>query len=399
VCYSPYYLLYAQQTNLSFENLELFVQTNSPQIKLIEKKYQLDDSERRIDLQWTNPDFNFEYENVKNDFSSEKEMVFTLNKTFELPWTYSKRKDYWESKLAASELGRKERYNFFIAYMKSGYVELKMLENQQLQANKIKTILTTISQTANDQHTEGAISGLDQSLIQMALFNVESAILKLTEQALSLESEWKSLAGIKNEDLINLNSEIFFKKINFDLLSEIALNQNNYITLQTRFLKQKSLQNNLELEEMNWLPQFSIGGGYKSVNQDLTGFVLQFSLPLPVLNQNSPQIQKSKIELETFNYDFLQYRNQISGKVNVLSRVIRAHESVLEKLNSAGSKPIDQLDQIISSYEEGWTSLNDLLNSLSIYFDFIQSSSEQLIHYYLSVFELEALSGKSLVSF
>ncbi|MFC2083704.1 TolC family protein [Bacteroidota bacterium] len=391
--------LNAQEIDLTFNELESFLTNNSPQVKILENDYELNAIEKQIGLQWSNPEFNFELEDIKNDFQNEREIALTLNKRFEFPWVYSKRTEYWEARLQAAEFLKRERYNSFLTEMKSGYAELKLLENQHSRVNKIKSILESISQTAMNQYEEGTISGLDQNLIYMSLFNVETAIIRLREQMLSLESEWKSLAGIESEEGVNLKTTIIFKKIDWGLLDEAVKNPQKYLSIQSGLHKEKSLQYHVELENSNLFPDFGIGGGYKNVTPNLNGFVFEFSLPLPLLNQNKPQLQKRQIEFDSFKKNFKQFRNHILRKVSVLSNTIKANEYAIEKLYKNEMNGIEQLEQIISSYKEGWISLNELLNSIEIYFEFIQTSNEQLINYYRSAFKLEAIIGKSLVSF
>ena len=55
------------QIVLTFDALESFFKENSPQWKIIEQSIDLEEQARQIDMQWTNPDLAFQFENVSKN--------------------------------------------------------------------------------------------------------------------------------------------------------------------------------------------------------------------------------------------------------------------------------------------------------------------------------------------
>jgi hypothetical protein len=385
------------QIGLTFEELEAFLKENSPQWKLFEQNISLEKESIQIDMQWTNPQFAFQFEDVSDNGTHLKETALTLEKKFEMPWIYSKRRQSWIDQLHGASFTGQQLWNVFLAKMRSGYVELALLDNQERLLKNMKSVLEIISGTANSRYSEGAISGLEQNLIQMTLFNIESAIVQLSQRRLDLENEWKSLAGIAQEKTLDLQSKIVFLPVsqNEELFSKSVLETN--VGLLAREHYQRALEKRIDLEKMKVLPDVTFAGGYKEISPGFKGYTLALSMPIPLLNQNNPQIEKQQIEFSRYQIESDIYRNQLTGQVKAKQQMILAYESALQNISEQTKNKLADLDQIITSYQEGWISLSDMLNAIKIYYDFIQDYNNQLINYYLVIFQLESLIDKRFI--
>jgi len=71
------------------------------------------------------------------------------------------------------------------------------------------------------------------------------------------------------------------------------------------------------------------------------------------------------------------------------------HQNLPENLNNDSTT----ISSLISAYEEGWMSLTEMLNAIQIHSNGKQQYYEQLILYYKNIFQLEAITGESLVTF
>lgn len=385
------------QISLTFNELEPFIKENSPQWKFVEQNIDLEEQAGQIDMQWTNPDLAFQFENVSKNETHLKETTLSVEKNFEMPWIYFKRRKSWTDRLQAASFKAKEQWNGFMADMRSGYIELSLLENQNRLLKNMKSVLESISATAKNRYKEGAISGLEQSLIQMTLFNIESAILQLSQRTLDLENEWKSLAGIKQQNTLDLQSEIVFIPVsqNDELFSKAILDTN--VGLMARQYYQKALEKKIDLEKMKLFPDFTLGGGYKEISPGFKGYVIGMSLPLPLLNQNKPQVEKRRLEFSRFQIESEIYRKQLNRRIKAKQQIILAYESALRNISAQTKDKFTDLDQISTSYEEGWISLSDMLNAIKIYYDFIHDYNNQLINYYDAIFQLESFIGQRFI--
>jgi hypothetical protein len=83
----------------------------------------------------------------------------------------------------------------------------------------------------------------------------------------------------------------------------------------------------------------------------------------------------------------------------MLLPTIQALGASLEMAETQLSKNKDMMGSIQTSYQEGWMTLTEMLNAIELHADGIQAFYKQLTDYYRSLFQLEAIIGKTLVNF
>jgi outer membrane protein TolC len=384
---------------IKFAELETFLKENSPKAQLLQQDLQLYEQDQKIDLQWSNPEVSLEVENVSDGIDRQTEKTLTLQKRFELPWVYAKRKQIWQAKAASAASIYQERWNTFIAEMRSGYVELKILDKQNHLLVSIKEILENTSHTVNTRFQEGALSGLDHNLLQMSLFIIESAITQLMKHRSDLENQWMVGAGLGNGYVVNRETDIWYVPVLQKADQDIPVDMNRIAGMKTRYARQAALKADLSMEKMRLMPEISLAGGYKEISPGFAGYHIGFSMPLPLLNQNRPQIEKKRFEIAALETDFLQYRQQVTGQINVQQRHIYKYQTILEKMAPRVAAHDESLQQITVAYQEGWISLNEMLNAINIYHDFVTCYNQQLVQYFQTVFQLEAITGRKMVAF
>ena len=164
---------------ISFDELDEFAIRNSPEVKVIEQTYNLDVTEGKIDLQWSNPVINYSQEFVEDDSSEQREHFLTLSKQFEMPWVYSLRRQSWDFQLEAAGYQKEQKLKNFISEIKAGYVEIKLIEEQTERLKGLSKVISDTAEVAKSQLEEGAISGIEQNLIQLSLSNLDSRLLRL----------------------------------------------------------------------------------------------------------------------------------------------------------------------------------------------------------------------------
>ena len=383
---------------IPFEQLRDFVRQQSPEMKLVIGQYDLTKIERKIDLQWSNPEIAFEHEKVKSDWDEEKEYAVTLEKSFSMPWVKALHRSSWNEQLKAAELKKESEFLQVLATIKSGYVRIKLYESQTQRLKNFERVVETASGIARDRLAEGAISGLEQQLIHMSMFNLKSHILKIGQDRRELLSEWKTSLGIEEGQGIQLVTPFEFKPFNTGKVDDYIAMFTTSIEYKRREYLQKAMKKRIQMAQASLLSEMRVFGGYKQVNTDYKGFVLGLSLPLPLLNKNGSQIQKEQIELTLLNAESDIYKKRVLGLLDAKLQTIEEYTSFFAE-NEQQLKAVDTVvENLTFSYREGWITLGDLLDGIQIYSESIESYYEQLSNYYSTIFQLEVLVAQDLLS-
>jgi hypothetical protein len=385
--------------DISFDEIKEFINTHSPIIKLIEQAYDLKESERRLNLTWTNPSIDYSQEVIRNKGFDDKEHFLVLSKQFEMPWLHFARRKSWHYFMESANYQKKDNYNNFVSNIKSGYIEIKLIEEQINRLKRFNQVIDDIAKIAQHQMEEGAISGINHQLIQMTQFNIDAKLIELAKSKHSIENLWKAKIGIDESDDINLSTTIDFKSIAIKSSDYYqALAPATFGIVQRERMK-TALQKQIRVQKQSWLPNLTLFGGYKKVEPDFNGYTFGLSLPVPILNINRHQIKKSQVEMGLFENELLLYRLELKSKIDSRLKIINNYLNSLQK-NSSRFKTIEQVvENITFSYQQRSVSLTDVLTYAQIYSEGIQNYYVQLTDYYRSIFELEALIGEKLITF
>ncbi len=384
---------------ISFGELDEFAARNSPEVKVIEQTYNLDVTEGKIDLQWSNPVINYSQEFVEDSSSEQREHFLTLSKQFEMPWVYSLRRQSWDFQLKAASYQKEQKLKNFISEIKSGYVEIKLMEEQAERLKGLSKVITDTAEVAKSQLEEGAISGIEQNLIQLTLSNLDSRLLRLEQERRSLVSEWKIRIGVEETDDVLLLTEVGFKPVpiqSADAYVSMIPSTPGFLQRERRI---DAAEKRVNMERSSLFPHFNLFGGYKRVDPDFNGFIVGVSLPLPLLNFNKPQVEKQQSELILSKNDLFYYNSRLQNQIKTGLMTIEGYSASLKKTTPQFHSTQDLIDKTVFSYKEGQISLTDLLNSIQIYSESVEQYYEQLTNYYRSIFQLEAMIDEQLVTF
>ncbi len=383
---------------ISFNSLSELVKLKSPEAKLIGQDFELEKSVRNIALRWSNPELNFSRENVDNGTLEQNENMIYLSKSLSLPWIYLKNRQSWSSRIQSAEYLKLEQLGEFFAEVKSGYMEISLLQTQEKSFKDLKQIVENASNIVKNQFREGAVSGLNQQLIQMVSLNLEGKILQLSQDIKIKLDDWKTKVGIDKNREVELITTISFKLVDITVATQSIEDLQNYPGIKSRNLKGQSLQKQVSLERWKVIPELNFYGGYKTINPNFKGYMFGVSFALPVLNFNRAQVQNKQIELNRQNYNIDIYKTKLHRKFDRGLNLISGYQETLGKM-AANFNQKNTIENILTAYQEGWISLTEMLNSFQIVLASSQQYHQQLILFYKTVFELEAITGKQLVEF
>lgn len=379
---------------INFDGLVKFAIKQSPVVRIIEQTYGLTETERDMDLQWTNPEFNYSQE----DAGGQMEQYLTLSKQIEMPWVYTRRRKSWEAQLESAEYKNEDQIRRFISDLKSGYIELKLLGTQLEHLNRLKDMIVNVSDVAQDQLIEGTLSGVDQYLIQMTLVNINARLQLIERTKQSVKSRWKADMGISASAQLQLLTDIHFQPVELESIDHYQSLIPNTPGYRQRQMKKVAIQSRIQMERRSVIPRFSLFGGLKKLEQDRDGYLAGISIPLPVFNQNRSVIQKQRIELKITDSEFERYQQILQGQIKTLVLTIQNLGAALKMAETYFNEDQNMIDSIQTSYQEGWMSLTEMLNAIQIQTDGIQQFYNQLTDYYRSLFQLEAITGQTLVT-
>jgi outer membrane protein TolC len=382
---------------IAFKDLPQLLEESSPQIKIINAEKSIIETKRELSLQWSNPELIYEREQVENSETRLTEQMAYLSKSFSLPWNYWKAGDMWEDNLNAADLDRQQSTNLLLASARTEYVRLNLLKALAENQTELRKILNDLNKTISARQEEGAISQLEETLLSMSIFGVEADILGTQREFRLAMNNFKQILGIEPNVGVVISSVIRFKIIQTDSLNkpDMLKKHPGLLAHQTRI---SALDRRVSLEKGRILPSISLQGGYKKIDPGWEGYTLGFSLPLPLLNWNRPQIEEQKIQRNIQSVKTTIYRQKIQSQIDNFIETIQGSIELLQ-VHSIELQNFKIVDDLLSMYRENVFSLPELLNAIQVYRDSSRQYTAHLTIYYRTVFEIEALSGRQLVTF
>jgi outer membrane protein TolC len=385
----------ADSISIEFEQLDEYARTTSTRARILEQEFNLVQTERDQDLKWSNPELAYAREVVDQT----GEYQITVGKQIEMPWVYIKRRGAWEARMQAAELSRADHTSRLLAELRTGYIRLKILGEQQTRLNLLRDIITDASHVAASRHHEGQLSGVDEHLIQMFLITLGAQHQRVLQQQRTAESQWRASMGIDPDVQVALQTVVEFRAIETaDPAQHVAAIENRP-GYRYRTLLQESLARRAETERRRFIPAFNLYGGFKKIEPDLDGYVAGISLDLPLFNVNGAAARRFEVEGDIVARETEIYRRELSGRIEALVSAASELRHALGLVADHFHQDMEAVNTLLFSYQEGWMSLSEFLNAIQIDVTGMQDYYNQLIDYYSSLFELEAITGQKLVSF
>ena len=393
--------IYSENNNISisFHQIYNFAQKNSPEMKLILGNIDLELNNSELALQASNPVISYFQEYVKNDLIYEREHVLSLSKTFEMPWLYNKRKKTVNLRKETIEFKKVFQTRNYFKGLKIGYVKLKYLNTFINKLNRLIDIADKIDKIAIKRSKAGFLPGYQKQLIAIVLLNLNGKLLKYKQFKVKTENLWKSKMGVEADINIDLVTDIQFKPISFKLFRDLEkiINETPEYKIYEKINESSLLK--INIEKQNIIPDFTVSGGYKALSSNLKGYTFGLSFNLPILNRNQIKIKQKRIELKlNKKRSELFKKNQIIHLKHKLN-TIKENIKILKKMNKLYLNIENEIKSVSNAFSEGYISLIDFTNILQNHIDGIEQYYLNIGNYFNDVFELETISGRSLLKF
>jgi outer membrane protein TolC len=391
--------LFAQEKKIivAFEDLPRLLEQTSPHQKIINNQRAIIEAQSNTILHWSNPELNYDHEQVESGGISEKEELLYLSKSFSMPWNYLQERSILKEESNAADFVRKQNTNQLLSNTRTEYVRLSQLNKLKEKQSDLISILDDLNQTVKARRDEGALSGIEATLLSMSMFGLQTDMIQ-TQKAYRLSTNTlKQFLGINSDTEVNLISTIDFQQIQSESIQNKDLTE-NHPGFQARRARMAATDRRITLEKSKILPSFSLQVGFKRINPGWEGYTLGLSIPLPLLNWNSSQIEVQKIKHRIQSAEVDLYRRKLQSTVDNLIKSIHSDITLLQK-NQIYLYDSKIVEDLLAAYREGVLTLSEFLNAVQIYHDGYRQYTEQFITYYEAVFEMEILTDQQLVKF
>jgi outer membrane protein TolC len=389
--------VFAESTvHLRFSDLNGFLD-NSPTGQLLLSQRDASVAQAKAALQWTNPELEAEHEALNSDFENETENTIVIGKSFMTPWTAAAHRKARKLDIEAAQFNLQQQQLYLLADWKTTYVELQLKQKLQNELLLFSRQIEQVSTISADRREQGTMSGLNNKLLHMSVFNIKAAMLHLNSDIRKMSADYKTQLGLENTTVLSLDTNIeFFAADLSSIRMEKALGASPQ--LASRQLRMTSAQKKVALEKGNVVPEFHLTGGYKQVNDNLKGSVFGLSIPLPILSLNRASIQQAQAELTSTSIEYDLLKNELINQIQEATVLIQESQALLDDYANT-FQASDVMSNLIFSFQEGWITLTDLFSGIEVYAGAIESYYSHLAHYYKNIFQLEALTGQELVPF
>ena len=381
------------EVRIGIEDIPGMALSGSPFARILDDDLSLAQAERDLAVRWTNPSLVWGMEEVGDDDVSSREWVVALEKEFAMPWSYAKKRSGSNLRLESSRRSWEASKWHLISRMRHGYVTIKLRDIEVELLEVFEEIIGDASQVITDRKEQGTVSGIEKRLIDMSLIAVRVRMVESRLERRKVMDEWKTAMGIPAEDTVVLVSEL---DLATDWLSSSHAPANSTSEVESHRLAVEALSTDIGLEKGDIFPSISIAGGYKSVDDEFTGYVVGLSMPIPVLNRNSGGIDRARAEHRKAQVELDLYETSRERHISRLVYAAGEEADLLNRYHGDFELIEEHIRDLALSYKEGWMDLGDFLEGIQTYADGIESYFDMLEDYNDIVFELERLTEQEL---
>lgn len=387
----------AQETGdliLEIKDIEPYARTSSPHLRILVHEIEAVDAERRGALTWSNPAFAYALE----DAPASREWQLTLHKRFTRPLSQGSLRSGLNIQVRSAELRSLQATRDFVAGLKAGYVQLRLLESRLEQLDQLVDLVNVAAGVAGSRHAEGELAGLDRKLIQLSAYTVEAAEQRARQEYQWKIATWRADMGIPADRGFRLATPITFRPVD---LEDVAAYQDRLASTpgeQAQVTLAQALQFQADAARPGLVPGFDVYGGYRRFESDADGFVAGVAVDLPLFEAGAGEADRLQAVRLIVENELSADRSRRSGELEALVTSLREMQPRLAGFGADFDQ--DSLaDALIVSYREGAITLDDLLGAIQIEAAALDAHHADLATYYSNIFRLEALTGVTLVHF
>lgn len=354
------------------------------------------DAEVRAIGQRPNPSFNAEIESLKN---GERETESTYGLSFPITDKGFRR---WSQ--SAARFNRDSSY-FQVDYETS--LEISSLKKAFFKSLYLQENLSSLQAVIQffselERKNDGRLQAGDIAEVELLKLASEKQKVARSVDAMRLEYDLEvknlMLQLAVSSEAIAL-SEPFFKDFipmeNHDLF---AVAMENRLDLKSSLAIQSGFDASLKAARRETKGPINVDLGFKNRTGGFKGFVIGISVPLSWSNKNQAKIQAIQAEKESERLKLTATQQALENTIGGLREKLRFFQSRVEDLQTRLSE-LREISRITTaSYEEGESSLLELLDSFRAERDLVMERNQANLDYWSAAFDLEAVIGTELQS-
>ena len=390
--------LYAQDLQISLQDIEQISETYSQEWQQFEHQREYRARGESAAATRLNPTLNYDLEFLDTDTRSEWEQFAFIEQTFRTPGHFRNLRRQRDLRIEEIEQETEAEKSNWMADMRQGFILVVLAQEEVENLEEFYTLIERFMDAQERRAAEGETSIIDDQLLKMSSYRLNSLIDERRIEMENRKSAWLSRMGLDDEER-NIEFTGSFSELNHTLpdAHELVAILEQSPGRQTDRLALEAAGQSVTLEESRRWPSFDVRAGYKTLNPDFHGFMVGVSLPIPLLNRNTPAIEEARAlerlqELRLTSAEMQQNRRVIQSL-----NTFREYSQKLEDFPGLAADTEQFINALVAAYEEGEQSLSEILNTLSLLADTSRTRFSQLERTYEEIMILEALTGNTIL--
>ncbi len=385
-----------QTLEVGLSDVEVLAQEHSPEWEQFESRFQFLAAGEEALARPADPALGYEMEFLDESGEGIYEHALFVEQGFRMPGLRRSLQARTGSRVQGFALERDRDQARWLAELRKGMMGWAMAQEETQRLQQLRGLVERVGAAAARRADAGEVSGIDLRLLEVSRFQLDVLMEERELERDRMAAEWAARMGLEGLDLQAREGVVGIRA---------ALPENHELTvwlegspvLQAELQALESARHAREVEERRRWPGIALMAGYRQMTPDWRGFQLGVSLPLPVRDGNALRVEEARAG-ERGQVLSLQLHREIQRV-----RARHALESTGRRATRLDTFPEDladpssMLEALAVLYEDGQEPLASVLSSLIVLADGYRAYFEQLERYFDGVFELEALTGRSLL--
>jgi len=386
----------AQVVDVDLQDVERLARDHSPAWERFETHFEMVSHREEALARPTDPALGYELDFQEGASRGIYEHALFLEQTFRRPGLSRSLQERTQSRQVGFDLERTRDRTRWLAEARRGLVQWAIAELKLERLERVRLLVTELATVVRIREEAGEVSGVERQLLALTQFQLQSRREDIHLERDGLRWEWTVRMGLDDRDL-RLAEGIPSRRALLPEEGDLRGWMKGSPAMRAEAQAVESARLARRVEENRRWPGLDLRAGYRRISPEWDGFLVGFSMPLPLWEGNARQIQSARAEERDRILARTMLETMESARAGQALRAARMRTVHLLEFPEDMIDPDPFLDDLIALYRDGMESLPGILNSLVLLTDGYQAYFEQLELYFESVFQLEALTGRTLI--
>jgi len=326
------------------------------------------------------------------------EHIVFVQQRVRLPGVGSRMRRVSEGQREGAALARHRDEAVWLADARHAFVRTALAEAELALLARLDAVVDELREAARLRAREGEISGWELRLLEMGEYQLGSLVAERELEQAAREQRWTSLMSLQEPGELRFDPHAALEGFLVPEEEELLAWVSEAPATRAARHQVELARREISLEEGRRWSELDLRAGYRQVSPEHRGFVLGTAIPLPLRDRNQPAIREARAEerASELRADFQAAADR--ARVRELHQTLLALDRRLEDFPSGLHDPETFVSTLIAVYEEGTESLSGTVSALTLLADTYRTWFDELDGYFEAVFELEALTGRRLLS-